>query len=220
MPAKRSPRKTTGVRRPTKGSSTKLDLYAKHKNEYVVNAKKPGLVRVAPARYLSISGRSAPGAEPITRSIGALYSVAFTVKMARKFAGQDYTVTKLEGLWSLDSADADPSSRTTVWNWELLLRVPTFIAEKEVLGTIEQLIAKGKEADVRKVRLVEIDEGECVQMLHIGPYKAEKPTIDKMREFAEFAGRKFFGRHHEIYLSDPRRVKPDKLKTILRQPVA
>jgi hypothetical protein len=208
------------VKRPTKGGTTKLDLYAKHKNEYVASAKKPGMVRVGPARYLGVSGRSAPGSEEFNRAIGALYNVAFTIKMARKFAGQDYTVTKLEGLWSPDSADADPSSLSTVWNWELLLRVPPFITEKEVQKTIEQLIAKGKSDDVRNVRVVDITEGECVQMLHVGPYTAEKPTIDKMREFAEFAGRKFEGRHHEIYFSDPRRVKPEKLKTILRQPVA
>ena len=227
MPPKRLTRKTTKLKRPTtavkrstKRGATKLDLYAKHKNEYVASAKKPGMVRVGPARYLSVSGRSAPGSEEFNRAIGALYNVAFTIKMARKFAGQDYTVTKLEGLWSVDSADADPSSPATVWNWELLIRVPTFITEKEVRTTIEQLLERGKGEDVRKVRLSDINEGECVQMLHIGPYTAEKPTIDSMRAFAELAGRRFNGRHHEIYFSDPRRVKPEKLKTILRQPVA
>ena len=227
MPPKRLTRKstklkrpTTAVRRPTKGGVTKLDLYAKHKDEYVASAKKPGMVRVGPARYLSVSGRSAPGSDEFNRAIGALYNVAFTIKMARKFAGQDYTVTKLEGLWSLDSADADPSSHSTVWNWELLIRVPIFITEKEVRTTIDRLLEKGKPEDVRNVRLSDITEGECVQMLHIGPYTAEKPTIDRMREFAELAGRRFNGKHHEIYFSDPRRVKPEKLKTILRQPVS
>src|SRR5256885_1881449 len=131
MPPKRPTRKTTKLRRPTpavkrpvKAGTTKLDLYAKHKNEYVASAKKPGMVRVGPARYLSVSGRTAPGSEEFNRAIGALYNVAFTMKMARKFVGQDYTVTKLEGLWSLDSADADPSSLATVWNWELVIRVP------------------------------------------------------------------------------------------------
>jgi hypothetical protein len=227
MPARRPRRNTTklkrpttAVKRPTKGTPQKLDLYAKHKNEYVASAKKPGIVRVGPARYLSTSGRSAPESEPFNRAIGALYTVAFTIKMARKAAGQDYAVTRLEGLWSFDSAHADPSSPATVWNWELLLRVPPFVTEKEVKKAIEELLAKGKNADVRNVRLADITEGECVQMLHVGPYTAEKPTLDKMREFAGFAGRTFSGRHHEIYLSDPRRVKPEKLKTILRQPLA
>ena len=215
----RSLSKTASSKKAVKGETTKLDLYAKHKNEYVASAKKPGMVRVGPARYVSVPGRSAPASDEFNRAIGALYSVAFTMKMARKFAGQDYTVTKLEGFWSLDSVDADPSDTSTVWNWELVIRVPTFITEKEVRATIDQLVSKGKGDDVRNVRLVDIKEGECVQMLHVGPYTAEKPTIDRMKEFAELAGRKFSGRHHEIYLSDPRRVAPEKLKTILRQPV-
>ena len=212
--------KTGSAKSRSKSGSPKLDLYAKHKNEYVASAKKPGMVRVGPARYLSVSGWSAPGSEEFNRGIGALYTVAFTIKMARKFSGRDYTVTKLEGFWSLDSVDADPASAFTIWNWELAIRVPTFITEKEVSATIDQLVSKGKGDDVRKVRLVNITEGECVQMLHVGPYTAEKPTLDRMKEFAELAGRTFAGRHHEIYLSDPRRVAPAKLKTILRQPVS
>lgn len=221
MPVKRTTTrsKASKAKRPTK-SIAKLDLYAKHKDEYVASAKKPGLVQIGPARYLSITGRSAPGADEFTRAIGALYNVAFTIKMARKFAGRDYTVTKLEGLWSLGAEGGDPSSLATVWNWELVIRVPTFITEKEVRATIDDLRRKGKSADVANVRLVELHEGECVQMLHVGPYTAEEPTLDKMRGFAAIAGRRFDGRHHEIYLSDPRRVKPEKLKTILRQPVA
>lgn len=220
MPARRPTRKTTKVKRPTQSTAKRLDLYAKHKNEYVANAKKPGLVRVGPARYLSVTGRSVPNSEEFHRAIGALYNVAFTIKMARKFAGRDYVVTKLEGFWSLDSANVDPSSPGTIWNWELAIRVPPFITAKEVRATSDQLLEKGKSEDVRKVGLVDIDEGECVQMLHIGPYTAEQPTLAQMRAFAELAGRKFSGRHHEIYFSDPRRVKPEKLRTILRQPVA
>src|SRR5881628_3691787 len=119
MRPKRPTRKTTKLTRPTtatKRATKKLDLYAKHKNEYVASAKRPGMVRVAPARYLSITGRTAPGSEEFNRAIGALYNVAFTIKMARKFAGQDYAVTKLEGLWSLDSGGGDPSSPSTIWN--------------------------------------------------------------------------------------------------------
>ena len=220
MPAKRPTRKTTKLKRPTKSAATKLDLYAKHKNEYVASATKPGMVRVGPARYLSVTGRSVPNSDEFHRAIGALYNVAFTIKMARKFAGQDYVVTKLEGFWSLDSASADPPNPTTIWNWELAIRVPPFINTREVRATIDQLVEKGKGDDVRKVGLVDIVEGECVQMLHVGPYTTEQPTLAKMREFAELAGRKFSGRHHEIYFSDPRRVKPEKLRTILRQPVA
>jgi hypothetical protein len=221
MPAKQPARPSkASPRRSTKGTPKKLDLYARHKNEYVASAKRPGLVRVGPARYLAVSGSSLPNSAEFHQAIGALYAVAFTIKMARKFAGQDYVVTKLEGLWSLASEGADPTSPSTTWNWELLIRVPSFITDREVRRTADELIAKGKDSKVRDVRLVDIKEGECVQMLHVGPYTAEAPTIAKMREFAEFAGRRFRGKHHEIYLSDPRRVQPARLKTILRQPVA
>ena len=91
---------------------------------------------------------------------------------------------------------------------------------REVKDTIAELLEKGKSADVQRVQLLEIDEGLCVQILHTGPYTEEQESIEKMRAFAAQAGRKFAGKHHEIYLSDPRRVKPEKLRTILRQPVA
>src|SRR5688500_11687526 len=115
MPAKRPTRKTTKLTRPTtaaKRPTAKLDLYAKHKNEYVAS-KLPTLVRVGPAQYLAVTGRSAPGADDFNRAIGALYNVAFTIKMARKFAGRDYAVSKLEGLW-WDPADREPAAGT-VW---------------------------------------------------------------------------------------------------------
>lgn len=223
MPARRTTTKTkTTTKRPARTAAgaggAKLDLYAEHKNEYAAG-KMPALVRVGPAKYLGITGRSAPGAEEFVRAVGALYNVAFTIKMARKFAGKDYTVTKLEGLWWPDGVGAEPTS-TTIWNWQLLLRVPPFITNRELDGTIEGLLAKGKIEDVRRVQLVEIKEGQCVQILHTGPYTEEKETIEKMRTFAAQAGRSFSGKHHEIYLSDPGRVKPEKLKTILRQPLA
>ena len=213
---KRVTRKTKTISRTTKRATTKLDLYAKHRNEYVAS-KLPALVRVGPAQYLAIRGQSPPGAEQFQRAVAALYSVAFTVKMARKSAGKDYAVTRLEGLW-WDPADAKPTA-TTIWNWQLMIRVPPFITSKEVHDTIDSLIAKGKSEDVKYVELVPLEEGECVQILHVGPYTEETPSIDKMREFAARLGRQFTGKHHEIYLSDPRRVKPEKLKTILRNPI-
>lgn len=223
MPSKRpttaAKRATKTVKRPIKTAAKKLDLYAKHKNEYVAS-KMPTLVRVGPARYLGISGRGKPGSPEMDRAIGALYGVAFTIKMARKAAGQDYTVTKLEGLWWLDEGTSMAASpATTVWNWQLLIRIPTFVSAADVKRTADELVAKGKDEDVRRVGVVELNEGQCVQILHVGPYTEEQADIEKMREFAAKAGRSFDGKHHEIYLSDPRRVVPAQLKTILRQPV-
>ncbi len=213
--AKRKPAKRA---KKAKRAAPKLDLYSQHKDEYVAK-KEPAFVKVGTARYLGITGKSKPGAEEFQRAVGALYNVAFTVKMARKFAGSDYTVTKLEGLWWLDDPDVTIGPMT-IWNWQLMLRVPPFITESEVHDTIEALVKKGKDEEVRRVQLLEVRENECVQILHIGPYTEEQESIAKMRDFAAKAGRRFAGKHHEIYFSDPRRVKPEKLRTILRYPVS
>lgn len=190
---------------------TKLDLYAEHRDEYVA-PREPTLVDVGPARYLAISGRGKPGGPEFAEAVGALYNVSFTTKMASKAAGSDYAVSKLEGLWWKDGG-------STEWSWQLLIRVPEFITKKHLAQAVEKLLERGKEDAVTRVTLETLDEGKCVQMLHVGPYSAERPTIAKMRAFAEKNGLGFKGRHHEIYLSDPRRVDAGKLRTILRQPV-
>ena len=192
----------------------KIDLYARHKKEYVA-PKSPVLVKVGPARYLSIDGQGAPGGERFTAAIGALYGAAFTIKMTRKFAGkQDYAVAKLEALWP-----GDLSLPRDQWRWTLMIRTPAFVTAAELKKAIATLIERGKSSDVKAVKLRAIKEGQCVQMLHVGPYEAEGPAWDAMEDFAESHRLSFAGSHHEIYLSDPRRVAPAKLKTILRKPV-
>jgi hypothetical protein len=101
----------------------------------------------------------------------------------------------------------------------LIIRVPDFIKEKDLQQTFAQLRAKGKDGDFENVKLESLDEGSCVQMLHVGPYNQENRTIDQMLAFAEEKGLTCRGKHHEIYLSDPRRVPPERLRTILRLPV-
>jgi hypothetical protein len=105
------------------------------------------------------------------------------------------------------------------WNWQLLIRTPDFIATTEISDAISTLLDRGKPARVRDVGLVTIEEGSCVQMLHVGPYTEEWRSLELMHALAEGEGREVHGRHHEIYLSDPRRVAPAKLRTILRLPV-
>lgn len=199
-------------------SADKLDLYKLHRDEYVAGAQA-SFVRVGPAKYLAITGRSRPRAAEFTDGIAALYNVAFTVKMAYKHAGMTYAVTKLEALWWMDDGAETPDSVTT-WNWQLLLRVPPFVSQRDRQDAIDSLMARGKPELVRSVQLINLHEGDCVQILHVGPYAAERASIAKMHEFAKRAGRRFSGMHHEIYLSDPRRVAPENVKTILRQPVA
>lgn len=195
----------------------KLDLYKQFKDEYAT-PKRPVLLRIKPAQYLGIKGRGAPGSDSFTSAIGALYGVAFTIKMKRKFAGkQDYAVCKLEGQWFL-LGDPAKTPRDQ-WKWSLLIRTPDFITEADRKEAVAALLQKGKSHDVEKVKLQTIDEGDCVQMLHVGPYEKEGETVALMQSCAEANGLKLVGPHHEIYLSDPRRVPPERLRTILRVPV-
>ncbi|MGD0228208.1 MAG: GyrI-like domain-containing protein [Terriglobia bacterium] len=198
-------------------TAEKIDLYKLHKTEYAA-AKKPALVKTRPAHYLTISGRGTPGGTEFQENVGTLYSVAFTLKMAQKFAGKDYKVCNLEGLYwgsGKEAGSFDPKD----CEWLLIIRVPDFIKEKDLQQTFAQLRAKGKDGDFENVKLESLDEGSCVQMLHVGPYNQENRTIDQMLAFAEEKGLTCRGKHHEIYLSDPRRVPPERLRTILRLPV-
>ncbi len=192
----------------------KLDLYKKHKAEYAT-PKKPVLLNVAPAQYLAISGQGEPGGEAFQAAIGALYNVAFTIKMAYKFDGRgDYSVCKLEGLWE------DLDAPRVKWKWQLMIRTPDFIGKGELAAARKKLAEKQKGPLVNRVELIALKEGPCVQMLHVGPYTAEQPSIEQMQALVSAQGKKLRGRHHEIYLSDPRRVAPARLKTILRNPVS
>jgi hypothetical protein len=208
-------RKSVAVQKVTGGE--KLDLYKKHRNEYLASPMV-SLVRCEPALYLAYDGRGKSGATPeFGTAVGALFAVAFTVKMSYKAAGKDYAVTKLEALWS-PVGDAAPT-KDTIWDWTVLLRVPPFVSATELMKAQDDLVAGGKPAEVRNVKLIELHEDTCVQILHVGSYQDEGPSIAKMKAFAEISGRQFTGRHHEIYLSDPNKTAGDKLRTILRQPV-
>jgi hypothetical protein len=197
----------------------KIDLYRLHKQDYAT-PKKPVLLDIAPATYLAISGQGEPGGKAFTECVGALYGMAFTIKMTRKFAGeQDYGVCKLEGIWWSDTGRCFAELPREQWQWQLCIRTPEFITGKELGRAATALGKRGKGAEVKRVSLETLAEGQCVQMLHVGPYDEEDRTIALMQAFAERQGLEFHGRHHEIYLSDPRRVAPGKLKTILRHPV-
>jgi hypothetical protein len=201
-------------------TTDKIDLYKQHKDQYV-NAKKPVLVTMGEATYLTITGRGAPGGPEFADRIGALYGAAFTVKMTHKFAGlQDYAVRKLEAQWWLDGESCDfAKTPKEQWNWRMMIRTPPFVEQKELDDAVRKLIEKGKAPSADQVKLESVTEGLCVQMLHVGPYEEEDRSICAMNAFAEQQGLALHGRHHEIYLSDPRRVPPEKLKTILRMPV-
>lgn len=195
-------------------ATEKVDFYKTHKSEYVT-PKQPVLVQIGPAKYLAIEGKGEPGGEQLQAQIGALYGAAYTIKMTRKFAGKgDFKVCALEGqFW--DFADG---KRTM--EWKLLIRVPGFVTAGDLKAAIAALKKKGKDAEVDNLRLESLKEGKCVQVLHVGPYDKECETIARLETFAKQNGLAFRGLHHELYLSDPRRVPPERLRTILRHPVA
>ncbi len=202
-------------------TATKLDLYKLHAAEYV-KPKRPTLLATKPARYLAIDGTGDPNGPAFAKAVGALYAMAWTVKMGKRQLGQDFKVPGLEGLWWCAGCKpsewiVDRSRRT--WRWTLLLRMPETVKARCLVMAREMLEEKGRGEGVAAVRLERLAEGKCVQMLHVGPYATEAATIDAMLAFAREQGVRFTGKHHEIYLSDPRRTAPAKLKTLLRHPV-
>jgi hypothetical protein len=201
--------------------SGKVDLYREHREEYAAGAK-PRLVEIGPAVYLAVEGKGPPGGEEFQDRIGALYAVAYTVKMTRKFEERrDYVVCKLEGqYWSPGGGFELGDASGDDLRWRLLIRTPDFVGEDEISSAIGKLREKGKTPSVREVRLKPLEEGTCVQMLHVGPYESEPETIAAMRELMTAEGLAQCGPHHEVYLSDPRRVPPERLRTVLRIPVS
>lgn len=197
----------------------KLDLYKTHKTEYAAR-KDPALVEIGPAKYLTIDGKGEPGGEAFQAALAALYGAAYTIKMTKKFGGgQDYKVCALEGLWWVPNPADWINQPRDSWEWKLMIRVPEFITARDLQAAVEQLKKKGKGDGAARVRLETIREGRSVQVLHVGPYSAEPETIARMDAFVKSQGLAFRGKHHEIYLNDPRRVPPERLRTILRMPV-
>ena len=194
-----------------------------------LNKAFPGYYK-APARpqessfdagvYLTLEGRGEPGGTDFSAKTGALYSVAYGVKKLCKLRKHDFGVPKLEAFWWVgpnEDARAVPRSE---WNWKLLIRVPDFVERKEVMRAIEEVVQRKKISVAADIHLEKLQNGRCVDVLHRGPYSEESKTIDLMHAFMTSRGLKPTGHHHEIYLSDPRKTAPSKMKTILRQGVS
>jgi len=200
----------------------KHDLRKEYKNLYSASAKKPVLLDVPPFNFLMIDGMGDPNtSQAFKQAVGTLYSISYTLKFAcKKEMEVDYPVMALEGLWWMDDMREFSLERKGDWKWTMMIMQPGFVPKLMVLKTIEQVRKKSEMKDFPKVRLERFKEGRCAQILHVGPYSAEGPTIQKLHEFIEAEGSVFRAKHHEIYLGDPRRSAPEKLRTILRQPVA
>ena len=201
----------------------KLDLRKKHKHLYKASPKEAAFVDVPALNFVMIDGQGAPdGSQEFQDAIGALYGAAYTLKFMLKKSAKprDFTVMALEGLWWCEGANEFRMERKGDWRWTLMIQLPDFITRRDFTKAVEQLKEKKASGALAKIRLEKFKEGRCAQILHVGPYSSEPPTIAKMHEFMRREGRQPAGKHHEIYLSDPRRTAPEKIKTILRQAVA
>ena len=200
---------------------TKIDLKKEHKLLYTASAKAAVLVLVPPLQYLMFNGYGDPNTNPdFQAGMEALYTASYTLKfMFKKEQGLDYVVPPLEGLWWMLMADFDLERRDD-WRWTLMIPQPEEV-RRELLDQAVVAAKKKKPLPaLEKLRLEIYDEGRAAQILHVGPYSEEMATIDRLHAFIKEQGFHLCGKHHEIYLSDPRRTAPEKLKTILRQPVS
>jgi hypothetical protein len=183
----------------------------------------PRIVELAPVHCLAAEGRGAPEASEFQEAVGILYATAWSLKYALKEAGRDFKVPPLEGLWwsdvdlrRLDDPRALWRLPRSAWRWKLLLPVPDGTSSDDVRRVREQLCTKRGDLLPNRVHLERIEEGRCVQALHVGPYAGEPETVRKMVAYARERELQPCGFHHEIYLSDPRASAPEKLRTILR----
>ena len=205
----------------------KLDLSKKYKT-YFTAKTKPEIVEIEPAQFISIAGKGDPSDKLFADKIEALYSTAYTLKFTYKAKGKDFGVSKLEGLWWFDEkkfagktiVNASVEVPRSEWEYRLLIMLPDFINNHHDLEKAkETIIAKKGIQLVRQIEYFTMNEGKSVQMLHVGPFSAEPETLQQIGNFMGANKLNRNGLHHEIYLSDFRKTSPEKLKTILREPV-
>ncbi len=199
-----------------------LNLKRDLKHLYSPSAKAFTLVDVPPMNFLMIDGKGDPNVVPAYgEALEALYAVAYTLKFAVKNAlGIDYPVMASEGLWWSADMDSFSLGRRDEWLWTMMIMQPDLITASMVADAVKRTQDKKQLPALARLRFEGYHEGLAAQIMHIGPFSTEAPTIARMhQEFIPANGCEPNGKHHEIYLSDPRRTMPEKLKTVLRQPV-
>ena len=203
--------------------------FKKEYKEFYMPKNKPAIVTVPSMNYIAVRGKGDPNQEDgeYKQAIGLLYGIAFTIKMSKKGNHQiddyfDYVVPPLEGFWWQDGADGIDYAHKEDFNWISVIRLPDFVTEDDFLWAVDEAVKKKKQ-DFSKVEFLTIEEGLCVQCMHTGSYDDEPATVTMMHEFLEQQGYELDitdkRLHHEIYLSDARKVAPEKLKTVIRHPI-
>ncbi|MBZ0290447.1 MAG: GyrI-like domain-containing protein [Anaerolineae bacterium] len=205
---------------------TKRDLKKELKHLYNPTHKQASEVVVPPMWYVMIDGAGDPDHSPtFEAAMATLYGLTYTLKFAsKKELGIDYGVMTLEGLWWVDghngAVDLSPEADRSGWRWTAMIMQPNHITPPLFDAAVEALRKKKNPPNLEAVRFECYDEGLSAQIMHIGPYSAEQPTIERLHGYILEQGYQLRGKHHEIYLSDPRKTAPEKMKTVLRQPMA
>jgi hypothetical protein len=202
-----------------------IDLVKQLRPLYAPSARHAAIVEVPELAFLMIDGRGDPNTSEAYRdALGALYGVAYTLKFTLKKADpeHDFKVAPLEGLWWGDAEQpslAELQENRDSWNWMMMIALPDVVTAAEVAAAVEAAARRRPLPAAAGGRQERFFEGLAAQIMHVGPYSAEAPTIERLHAFVEGQGYELHGRHHEIYLGDPRRTAPERLKTVIRHPV-
>jgi hypothetical protein len=199
-------------------SMEKTDLKKTQKVAFT-GKKDPQIVTIPALKYLSFAGKGSPDAPLFEEAIGALYGLAYTIKFMFKERELDFVVAPLEAQWWSDDLNDFTENRKENWLWKAMICVPDFVMPSDLEEGREKVRAKKSLSGLDQVVLETIEDGEAVQVLYLGAYSEEAPTIAMMHHFAEEEGYRLRSHHREVYLSDMRKTPPDKLKTIIRHPV-
>lgn len=215
---------TKGKATSTGSTGTKVDRIKQHPDLYKPSAKDVTVVDVPALSFLMIDGAGNPNtSQDYQHAVEALYGVSYAIKfMLKKEQGIDYVVMPLEGLWWVPDMREFSVEHKESWLWTMLLAQPREVTPALFERARAQVQQKKPSAALAQLRLEEIHEGLAAQIMHLGPYAAEGPTVARLHAFIHEHGYTFDGiqqKHHEIYLSDPRRAAPEKMKTIIRQPM-
>ncbi len=203
--------------------TTKID-YKRELSELYRAGRTPAVVEVPELAFLMIDGHGDPNtAVEYREAIEALYTIAYTAKFAVKRgpAGVDFGVMPLEGLWWTEDMSTFSTAKKSDWDWTMMIMQPEQVSRAVFEQARESAESKKPElAAIGDVRLERFAEGPAAQVMHVGPFSTEGPTIERLHAFIAEQGYERRGKHHELYMSDPRRCAPEKLKTIVRQPIA
>ncbi|MBK5250936.1 MAG: GyrI-like domain-containing protein [Actinomycetales bacterium] len=202
-------------------TTTANDLRRTHPDLYRA-PDTPVRITVPPLTYLMVDGAGDPrGAPAYADAVGALYAVSYGLRfMVKKAGGEPWTVMPLEGLWWAPDMAGFSMDHREDWLWTMLIAQPPIATAAMVHDAVAAAVRKGSVPAAAGLRLEVLDEGDAVQVMHHGPYADEAPTIAALHAFIADAGLVRRGKHHEVYLGDPRRTAPEAMRTILRQPVS